>query len=128
MVYFISGHRDLTWEEFTKWYTPSINRVLSTDDEARFIVAECKGADSMAQDYLISCGVSPSNITVYHMLESPRYLATNDIPTKGGFTSDVSRDSAMTEDSDYDIAFIRRGKESSGTAQNILRRWTRHLP
>lgn len=27
--------------------------------------------------------------------------------------------------SDYDIAFIRKGKESSGTAQNILRRWTK---
>lgn len=31
----------------------------------------------------------------------------------------------MTEHSDYDIAFIRKGKESSGTAQNILRRWTK---
>lgn len=41
------------------------------------------------------------NITVYHMFK------------------------AMTEHSDYDIAFIRKGKESSGTAQNILRRWTK---
>lgn len=31
----------------------------------------------------------------------------------------------MTEHSDRDIAFIRKGKESSGTAQNILRRWTK---
>lgn len=33
---------------------------------------------------------------------------------------------AMTRNSDYDIAFIRKGKETSGTAQNILRRWTRY--
>lgn len=29
------------------------------------------------------------------------------------------------EQSNYDIAFIRKGKETSGTAQNILRRWTK---
>lgn len=70
MTYFISGHRDLTWEEFTKWYAPAISKVICTDKEARFVVGDCEGADR-------------------------------------------------------DIAFIRKGKESSGTAQNILRRWTK---
>ena len=41
------------------------------------------------------------------------------------FTADLQRDEAMTRNSDYDIAFIRKGKETSGTAQNILRRWTK---
>ena len=125
MIYFISGHRDLTWEEFTKWYAPAISRVRRTDNGARFVVAECEGADRMAQDYLLACGVAPIGITVYHMLKSPRYLANESIRTVGGFTSDTERDEAMTRNSDYDIAFIRKGKETSGTAQNILRRWTK---
>lgn len=52
MIYFISGHRDLTWEEFTKWYAPAISKVICTDKEARFVVGDCEGADRMAQDYL----------------------------------------------------------------------------
>lgn len=125
MTYFISGHRDLTWEEFAKWYAPAISRTLSTDNTAQFVVGDCEGADRMAQDYLPACGVSFRNITVYHMFKAPRYTALRSVPTQGGFTSDIERDKAMTEHSDYDIAFIRKGKESSGTAQNILRRWTK---
>lgn len=74
MIYFISGHRDLTWEEFAKWYAPAISRTLSTDNGAMFVVAECDGADRMAQDYL---------------------LANHNIPTIGGYTSDLQRDEAM---------------------------------
>ena len=125
MTYFISGHRDLTWEEFTKWYAPAISKVICTDKEARFVVGDCEGADRMAQDYLLACGVAPIGITVYHMLKSPRYLANESIRTVGGYTSDLQRDEAMTRNSDYDIAFIRKGRETSGTAQNILRRWTK---
>lgn len=88
-------------------------------------LSECDGADRMAQDYLLACGVAPKSINVYHMLKAPRYLANHNIPTIGGYTSDLQRDEAMTRNSDYDIAFIRKGKETSGTAQNILRRWTK---
>lgn len=108
-----------------QWYAPAISRTLSTDNGAMFVVAECDGADRMAQDYLLACGVSPKNINVYHMLKAPRYLANHNIPTIGGYTSDLQRDEAMTKNSDYDIAFIRKGRETSGTAQNILRRWTK---
>lgn len=72
-----------------------------------------------------ACGVFFRDITVYHMFKAPRYLTRSCTLTQGGFTSDVERDAAMTEHSDRDIAFIRKGKESSGTAQNILRRWTK---
>lgn len=99
--------------------------VMSTDNAAKFVVGDCEGADRMAQDYLLACGVSFRNITVYHMFKAPRYTALRSVPTQGGFTSDIERDKAMTEHSDRDIAFIRKGKESSGTAQNILRRWTK---
>lgn len=46
---------------------------------------------------------------------------TNRVPN---FSDDIARDSAMTRNSNEDIAFIRVGKENSGTAQNILRRIT----
>lgn len=123
MTYFISGHRDLTWEEFAKWYAPAINEVINNDEFARFVVGDCKGADRMAQEYLIACGFNPANIVMYHISNSPRYQVDDSIRTFGGFMSDEERDATMTEDSDQDIAFIRKGKESSGTAQNILRRW-----
>lgn len=123
MTYFISGHRDLTWEEFAKWYAPAISRTLSADNAAQFVVGDCEGADRMAQEYLIACGFNPANIVMYHISNSPRYQVDDSIRTFGGFMSDGERDAAMTEDSNQDIAFIRKGKESSGTAQNILRRW-----
>lgn len=39
-------------------------------------------------------------------------MSNNKVVVQGGFTSDVERDTAMTEHSDCDIAFIRKGKES----------------
>ena len=42
--------------------------------------------------------------------------------TKPNYKDDIDRDSAMTHDSNFDIAFIREGKVNSGTEQNIMRR------
>lgn len=83
MTYFISGHRDLTWEEFAKWYAPAISKVICTDKEARFVVGDCEGADRMAQDYLSACGVFFRDITVYHMFKAPRYLTRSCTLTQG---------------------------------------------
>jgi hypothetical protein len=43
--------------------------------------------------------------------------------TKGGYQTDEERDSAMTKDSMFDIAFVADNKVMSGTAENILRRF-----
>ena len=51
-------------------------------------------------------------------------LVNKHFKTVGGFENDIDRDSAMTKNSNYDVAYIRKGKEDSGTAQNILRRFT----
>lgn len=48
MRYFISGHRDLTWEEFTKWYAPAISNAINNDRLACFVIGDCDGADKMA--------------------------------------------------------------------------------
>ena len=122
IVYFISGHRNLSREEFLSVYKESIDKAIS-NPEAEFVLAECSGVDSFAQDYLRDNLKCHSRVTVYHMFDSPRYLASKLFKTKGGYKNDIERDTAMTNDSDVDIAFIHKGAWTSGTAQNILRRY-----
>ena len=105
-VVFISGHRDLTQEEI------------------EFVIGDYEGCDTMAQEYLTEQGFDPSRVTIYHMGDKPMNLVNKHFKTIGGFKNDIERDSAMTNASTYDVAYIRKGKENSGTAQNILRRIT----
>ena len=114
---FISGHLDLTSEEFALHYKPQIDHYLCY--QPRFIIGDARGADSMAQEYLNS--MDYTNVTIYHMFTSPRNNIGN-YPTVGGFKTDSERDEAMTEASDIDIAWIRPGREKSGTAENLARR------
>ena len=60
------------------------------------------------------------------MFESPR-VNSDQFPTGGGYRSDSERDAAMTEASDFDIAWVRSGYEDSGTAQNVARRKNRAM-
>lgn len=122
MIYFISGHRNVTQEEFDKYYKPRLDYIFLTNRSPVFVVAECEGVDQMAQDYLAERAARCS-VTVFHMFDAPRYLASDLFRTKGGYKSDIERDSAMTCLSDIDIAFIRDPKIDSGTRQNILRRY-----
>jgi len=122
-TYFISGHRDITPVEFEINYQPMINYVLHNNPSAKFVIGDYYGVDIMAQDYLINVlYVDPDNITVYHMFDSPRNANPRITKFKGGFSNDEERDAAMTNDSTYDIAFVRDHTKLSGTAQNILRR------
>ena len=121
-IYFISGHRDITQEEFDKYYLEILDKVAE-DASATFVVGDYEGVDFMAQQALAEM-VSPNRVTVYHMFDKPRHLASDKFNLKGGYKNDIDRDSAMTRESTDDIAWIRKGKETSGTAQNILRRYT----
>lgn len=122
-TYFISGHRDITEEEFEANYQEKLNYVVSEHEDCKFVVGDYHGVDIMAQNYLIDVlQVDPSRITVYHMLEQPKNINPKIIKLKGGFSSDDERDSAMTNASFEDIAFVRDNKKISGTAENILRR------
>lgn len=122
VVYFISGHRNLSREEFLKAYKDQIDSAMSNPN-SKFVLAECEGVDSFAQDYLRDHLKNHKRVTVYHMFDSPRYLASKLFNTKGGYKTDIERDTAMTIDSNIDIAFIYKGAWTSGTAQNILRRY-----
>ena len=114
-VYFISGHLDLTEEEFKEHYQPELDKALSED--AAFVIGDARGTDSLAQMYLKN---KTEKVTVYHMFTDPRNNAG--FKMSGGFTSDNSRDRQMTEDSTNDIAWVRPGHEKSGTARNLARR------
>lgn len=52
MIYFISGHRDLTREEFEEYYIPLIDEAMDNRDLDGFVVGDYHGVDKMAMDYL----------------------------------------------------------------------------
>lgn len=121
-TYFISGHRDITEDEFDV-YKRKIQEILEITPDALFVVGDYYGVDIMAQNYLINdLQIAPEHITVYHMFTTPRNANEQIINFVGGFESDEDRDAAMTKNSSFDIAFIRDHTQLSGTAQNILRR------
>lgn len=123
VTYFISGHRDITEDEFERNYKPALEYVLNTVPGCRFVVGDYCGADIMTQNYLVDVlDVEPDRITVYHMFEAPRNINPKITNTVGGFESDRERDAAMTYASVDDIAFVRDNTKMSGTAENILRR------
>ena len=117
MRVFISGHLDLTPDEFAQYYIPRLQQAV--DSGCSFVVGDAKGADSFAQGWL--CFHCPGRTTVYHMFDSPR-SNVGESTTVGGFHSDNERDTAMTDSSDTDIAWVRPGREKSGTAKNLARR------
>ena len=119
-MYFVSGHLDLTEEEFEEHYVPKL--VGAIQKGGSFVVGDAPGCDTMAQQYLRGAAV-----TVYHMLEMPRNLRCDTFDTVGGFRTDEERDAAMTEASDEDIAWVRPGFENSWTAKNIGRRQLKDL-
>jgi hypothetical protein len=114
----MSGHLDLTPQEFEEHYKPLIDQAIA--EGCDFIVADARGTDAMTQEYLAS-HAGAFKVTVYHMFDSPRNNRGN-FPTQGGYPSDDERDTAMTAASDFDIAWVRPGREKSGTARNIARR------
>ena len=124
ITYFVSGHRNITQKEFDDNYVPALRKSIEAGD-VRFVIGDCNGVDIMAQNYLVDVlRVDPRRITVYHMFKAPRNKNPKILNLKGGFTSDSGRDSQMTRDSDFDIAFVRDPKKMSGTGENILRRNT----
>lgn len=121
-IFFISGHRDITYKEYHELYLPKIQDCIEKYD-AYFIMGDYMGVDIMAQNTLMDVFNYPQEkVTVYHMYDKPRNINPLITQTVGGFKTDEERDYAMSRDSDEDIAFVRWGKFKSGTAQNIIRR------
>ena len=124
VTFFISGHRDITEQEFEINYATALEFTVSEFPDCKFVVGDYYGTDIMAQNYLLDVlGIDPSRVTVYHMLDEPRNKNEKVVNLVGGFKTDDERDEAMTNASSSDIAFVRDIKQNSGTAQNILRRY-----
>jgi hypothetical protein len=117
MIAFVSGHRDITDSEFNTHYAPKLDKAIQEGHQ--IVVGDYQGVDYLAQKYLSDKNYQ--KVVVYHMFIKPRYHIPG-YPTRGGYTTDEERDGAMTKDSNYDIAWVRMGKEKSGTALNVVRR------
>jgi len=115
---FISGHLDLTEEEFDKHYSARILNAIKM--KWSFVVGDAKGADLMAQRFIKQHG---GLALVFHMFTKAR----NNVgfTTLGGFNTDEERDAAMTAISRGDIAWVRKGRGKGGTQANIDRRGRR---
>ena len=113
---FVSGHMTITEEEFGIHYIPVLNRAMEDND--LIIMGDCSGTDTITMKYLKSKGYK--KVIVFHMLNKARN--NHGFNTMPGFTNDNQRDSAMTDASDYDIAWVRPGRKGSGTDQNLERR------
>lgn len=117
-VAFVSGHRDLTAAEFDQHYRPRLEKAIAAGHH--FVVGDAPGADAMAQTWLAG-QVSPGRVTVYHAGRRPRHHSAG-FAVCGDYASQSAKDAAMTAASNYDIAWVRPGKETSGTARNLARR------
>lgn len=121
MIAHISGHLDVTNEEFKEHYIQKIEDALKLHHT--FVVGDAKGADLMAIEFLDNKILIPDELVVYHMFDFPRNnIEKFCFSMIGGYQSDEERDAAMTRISDYDIAWIRPGRENSCTANNLKRR------
>lgn len=122
MTYFVSGHRDLTQEEFEEHYVPLINFIVAEDFYSKFVVGDWEGCDNMFIQYMEDnhtdipidiyyvdiLRVRTGNYNSYRLLKCDNYDEC---------------DASMTKYSTFDIAWIRPGKEDSHTAKNIKRRY-----
>lgn len=106
MTYFISGHRDITPEEFEKFYVPAIVDVIDTCndnyDDCEFVVGDCRGCDEMAANFIANyikentddTECPPCILCIYHMFSEPRF-------NPGIRESEVRWDSMLAIRADY---------------------------
>ena len=124
MKYFISGHRDLTKEEFDEHYALRIYQTIVENYSVEFCVGDWEGCDSMFITYIEDNFV---DITIHlYFVDKPR-LRLNDNSENHLILHNLNTynecDASMTKNSDFDIAWIRPGREDSHTAKNIKRRY-----
>ncbi len=115
---FISGHIQVEKGEFALHYAGLILKAYNLG--YHFVIGDADGIDLLAQKFLLGLGATKDRVTIYHMFTSPKFNVG--FNTSGGYQTDEERDAAMTKNSDYDIAWVRPGKEKSGTARNLERR------
>ena len=123
MRYFVSGHRDLTISEFREHYVPLIQKIIKDDVWCEFVVGFCEGCDLMFIEWMTEHAPS-HDLLVFHCTHIPENF-WDDYPNIYLYPCDdfETCDTAMTRNSDFDIAWVRLGREDSHTAKNIKRRY-----
>lgn len=123
MRYFVSGHRDLTISEFREHYVPLIQKIIKDDVWCEFVVGFCEGCDLMFIEWMKEHAPS-HDLLVFHCTHIPENF-WDDYPNIYLYPCDdfETCDTAMTRNSDFDIAWVRLGREDSHTAKNIKRRY-----
>ena len=92
---FVSGHLDLTVDEFRAHYAPRIATVLTDDADTAFVVGDARGCDLMAQ--LCLRDARTLRVQVFHMFDKPRNNVGG-FPTVGGFSSDSAQRARHRDD------------------------------
>lgn len=125
-TYFISGHRYPS-SEAKDYYITAVKEIAEESQnrkgDLQVVIGDYHGIDIIVQNLIKDLNKRleyPIPVIVYHMFDEPRNNAG--FPTKGGYISDFDRDFHMSMESDVDIAFVDKGKEKSGTQQNLDRR------
>ena len=123
MNIYIFGNGNLSFEDFKTYYENVM--IKYTDREnVNFLLCDFRGVDALAMEVL-KC--SSANVSIFHIGESPRYLADK-FRTKvsswkiiGGFESDAQRDTEVIKNCTHFIAidFNSDDKRKSGTQKNI---------
>ena len=123
MIYFVSGHRNLTEKEFIDNYALKIENIMREDSSASFVVGDWEGCDTMFLNFIKHTYYFQPRICIYYV-DKPRIdlEGLQDINLLNKRTYDEC-DASMTRDSDFDIAWIRPGRGDSHTALNIKRRF-----
>ena len=122
MRYFVSGHRDLTMEEFDRHYVYQLDRVLADDPYAEFVVGDWKGCDTIFVKYMEEY-YTDATIHIFYVLASRIKKGEFNEYRFHECNSYDDCDASMTRHSNFDIAWVRPGREDSHTAKNIKRRY-----
>ena len=101
MIYYVSGHWDMSEKDFNKKYSYML-RTCALEGHS-FVVGDEPGFDVRAQTLLDSL---EATFTVYHLFSKPRNAIGKRRKLKGGFASKLARNRQMTLDSDEDILWI----------------------
>ena len=122
MRYFVSGHRDLTMEEFDRHYVYQLDRVLADDPYAEFVVGDWEGCDTIFVKYMEEY-YTDVRIHIFYVFSSRIKEGEFNEYRFHECKSYDDCDASMTRHSNFDITWVRPGKEDSHTAKNIKRRY-----
>lgn len=123
-TYYISGHSDLTSEEFVTFYADLIKQAI--DSDSYFVVGDLTPCDEMAQ-YLLAAVLKPEQhfrVKVFCEGDNPKILLSPNFMIVGGFRNPIEASVAMTFCSDEDIIVLKPNRPDSLVAKTILRRYT----